>query len=278
MAWSKPQPHRRGIRQRNENSAILPILDWGSRYNSTTLTNDGVAPSSSTDHAIPQSLAYAMLAGLPPEIGLYARFLPLIAYAIFGNQPDIGGRTGCVVSRGDDPDRASAIAAPGSAGIYRRRIGLALLLGLFLCFLGNSSSVFWPICFPIRCVGIHHRQRHHHRNQPVEAIFGIKVVVAACHARTGSSICRDDRGPTMLPTADHRRFATACLFWRPQGSETIADALRYSRAAGGTGGQGWTDRRPLPFRTIRRSSCLEAEGVKRGWRYRSAVPPFSVFR
>ena len=33
---------------------------------------------------IPQSLAYALLAGLPPETGLYASILPLMAYAVFG--------------------------------------------------------------------------------------------------------------------------------------------------------------------------------------------------
>ncbi len=33
---------------------------------------------------IPQSLAYALLAGLPPEVGLYASILPLVVYALFG--------------------------------------------------------------------------------------------------------------------------------------------------------------------------------------------------
>ena len=34
---------------------------------------------------IPQSLAYALIAGLPPEVGLYASILPLVAYALFGS-------------------------------------------------------------------------------------------------------------------------------------------------------------------------------------------------
>ncbi len=36
---------------------------------------------------IPQSLAYALLAGLPPQMGLYASILPLVAYALFGVIP-----------------------------------------------------------------------------------------------------------------------------------------------------------------------------------------------
>ncbi|MCA8882708.1 MAG: sodium-independent anion transporter, partial [Rhodobacteraceae bacterium] len=63
---------------------FMPILDWGSRYNRDTLTNDVVAAVIVTIMLIPQSLAYALLAGLPAEMGLYASILPLVAYAIFG--------------------------------------------------------------------------------------------------------------------------------------------------------------------------------------------------
>ena len=61
---------------------LMPILDWGRRYNRQTLTSDLVAAVIVTIMLIPQSLAYALLAGLPPEVGLYASVLPLIAYAI----------------------------------------------------------------------------------------------------------------------------------------------------------------------------------------------------
>ncbi|OYW91682.1 MAG: hypothetical protein B7Y99_06475, partial [Caulobacterales bacterium 32-69-10] len=50
----------------------LPILDWGSRYGRETLANDLLAAVIVTIMLIPQSLAYAMLAGLPPQVGLYA--------------------------------------------------------------------------------------------------------------------------------------------------------------------------------------------------------------
>lgn len=62
----------------------LPILEWASRYSRETLANDLLAAVIVTIMLIPQSLAYAMLAGLPAEVGLYASILPLAAYALFG--------------------------------------------------------------------------------------------------------------------------------------------------------------------------------------------------
>ncbi|MGS0758728.1 SulP family inorganic anion transporter, partial [Roseateles sp. GG27B] len=49
----------------------LPVLDWGRRYDRETLVSDGVAALIVTIMLIPQSLAYALLAGLPAEVGLY---------------------------------------------------------------------------------------------------------------------------------------------------------------------------------------------------------------
>src|SRR3546814_4587147 len=63
---------------------FFPILEWGRTYNSVVLTNDMVAALIVTIMLIPQSLAYALLAGLPPVVGLYASILPLVLYALFG--------------------------------------------------------------------------------------------------------------------------------------------------------------------------------------------------
>ena len=62
----------------------LPILDWGRTYNRSALSNDLVAAVIVTIMLIPQSLAYALLAGLPPEAGIYASIAPIVLYAIFG--------------------------------------------------------------------------------------------------------------------------------------------------------------------------------------------------
>ena len=60
-------------------SRYFPILDWGRAYDRHILTSDLLAAVIVTIMLIPQSLAYAMLAGLPPEVGLYASILPLVA-------------------------------------------------------------------------------------------------------------------------------------------------------------------------------------------------------
>lgn len=63
---------------------FLPILDWSKDYNRSLFISDFVAAIIVTIMLIPQSLAYALLAGLPAEVGLYASILPLVAYTIFG--------------------------------------------------------------------------------------------------------------------------------------------------------------------------------------------------
>ena len=62
----------------------LPILDWGRRYNRDQFGGDLLAGVIVTIMLIPQSLAYALLAGLPAHVGLYASILPLAIYAVFG--------------------------------------------------------------------------------------------------------------------------------------------------------------------------------------------------
>ncbi|MGS0758875.1 SulP family inorganic anion transporter, partial [Roseateles sp. GG27B] len=60
------------------------------RYRRGPLRDDLLAAFVVSVLLIPQSLAYAMLAGLPPQIGLYASLLPLVAYAALGSSPVLG--------------------------------------------------------------------------------------------------------------------------------------------------------------------------------------------
>jgi SulP family sulfate permease len=113
----------------------LPILEWGRSYGGVTLTNDLVAAAIVTIMLIPQSLAYAMLAGLPPEIGLYASILPIIAYALFGTSRALAVGPVAVISL-MTLTAASAVAAPGSAEFIAATLVLALLSGLILIVMG----------------------------------------------------------------------------------------------------------------------------------------------
>ena len=62
----------------------FPILEWLPQYNSDFFKGDLVAGLTVGVMLIPQGMAYAMLAGMPPIYGLYASIIPLILYAIFG--------------------------------------------------------------------------------------------------------------------------------------------------------------------------------------------------
>ena len=66
-------------------SQLLPCVEWLRDYDRNKATQDGVAAAIATLVLIPQSLAYAMLAGMPPVAGLYASILPLVAYSLFGS-------------------------------------------------------------------------------------------------------------------------------------------------------------------------------------------------
>ncbi|EXL08554.1 sulfate:proton symporter [Brucella anthropi] len=113
----------------------FPVVDWARRYDRATLGADGLAAVIVTIMLIPQSLAYAMLAGLPPEVGLYASILPLLAYAIFGSSRTLAVGPVAVVSL----MTASAIAPVTAAGLadgMTAAVVLAALSGLVLILMG----------------------------------------------------------------------------------------------------------------------------------------------
>ena len=114
---------------------FLPILHWGRAYDRHALISDGMAAVIVTIMLIPQSLAYAMLAGLPPVIGLYASILPLVAYALFGSSRTLSVGPVAVVSL-LTATAASGVAAPGSPEYVTAALILALLSGLILVSMG----------------------------------------------------------------------------------------------------------------------------------------------
>jgi sulfate permease, SulP family len=116
-------------------SHYFPILDWGRRYNRATLSNDLMAALIVTIMLIPQSLAYALLAGLPAEVGLYASILPLFAYALFGTSRTLAVGPVAVVSL-MTATAIAPIAAPGTPEYLTAALTLALLSGLILAIMG----------------------------------------------------------------------------------------------------------------------------------------------
>ncbi|MDO6468913.1 sulfate permease [Neptunomonas phycophila] len=113
----------------------LPIFDWIGNYNQRTFTSDLIAALIVTIMLIPQSLAYALLAGLPPEVGLYASILPLVAYAIFGTSRTLSVGPVAVVSL-MTAAAVGNLALQGSDEYIAAAIILAFMSGLILLIMG----------------------------------------------------------------------------------------------------------------------------------------------
>ncbi|WP_413616667.1 sulfate permease [Halomonas cupida] len=113
----------------------LPILAWLPHYTPRLLGSDLIAGVIVTIMVIPQSLAYAILAGLPAVVGLYASLLPAVVYALLGTSRSlavgpvaiIALMTGAALSR---------VAAPGSDEYLAAALVLSLLSGLMLAGMG----------------------------------------------------------------------------------------------------------------------------------------------
>jgi SulP family sulfate permease len=119
----------------------FPILSWGRRYNRSLLTADGVAAVVVTLMLIPQSLAYALLAGLPAQAGLYASMAPLVLYALMGSSGTLAVGPAAVTSLMTAAS-VGAVAAQGSVAYTEAALMLALLSGALMLVMGAARLGF----------------------------------------------------------------------------------------------------------------------------------------
>lgn len=116
---------------------FIPALEWLPNYKRTDLSGDLSAGLIVAIMLIPQGMAYALLAGLPPVIGLYASTIPLLIYALFGTSKHLAVGPVAIVSllvlTG-----VSTLAEPGS----EEYIALVLLLMLMIGILQFLMGVF----------------------------------------------------------------------------------------------------------------------------------------
>lgn len=124
----------------------VPILDWLPQYNQTFFKGDLVAGLTVGVMLIPQGMAYAMLAGMPPIYGLYASILPLILYAIFGTSRQLAVGPVAMISLLIAAGVGELTSDPGEfvnlAILLALMVGgIQLLMGIFrLGFLVNFLS------------------------------------------------------------------------------------------------------------------------------------------
>ena len=113
----------------------IPAIQWLKVYNRKDFNSDLVAGLVVSIMMIPQGLAYALLAGLPPEMGLYASILPIVAYAIFGSSRALSVAPAALLAimTASFSSQFAAVGTPEYNGIA---ILLAFLSGIFLILLG----------------------------------------------------------------------------------------------------------------------------------------------
>ena len=117
------------------NIGWFPIASQLKRYTKEKCLQDGIAAIVVTIMLIPQSLAYAMLAGLPPHYGLYASILPIVVYSILGSSTTLAVGPVAIASIMTASALSSVVAA-GLVSYVEGAIILAFLSGLILFILG----------------------------------------------------------------------------------------------------------------------------------------------
>ncbi|KAJ7521693.1 hypothetical protein O6H91_19G064000 [Diphasiastrum complanatum] len=133
---------------------IFPIFEWGSKYKLKTFQGDLVSGLTIASLCIPQDIAYAELANLPPVYGLYCSFVPPLVYSFLGSSRDIAIGPVAVVSillgtllRNEvDPKEDAelylklAITSTFFTGVFQAGLGL-LRLGFIIDFLSHAAIV-----------------------------------------------------------------------------------------------------------------------------------------
>ncbi|MFT4575770.1 MAG: SulP family sulfate permease [Polaribacter sp.] len=114
---------------------IIPILEWLPNYTSSRFRGDFIAGITVGIILIPQGIAYALIAGLPPIYGLYTALVPQVMYAIFGSSRQVAigpvAMDSLIVAAG-----VSTLALAGSDSYIEIAILLALMVGAIQLLMG----------------------------------------------------------------------------------------------------------------------------------------------
>jgi sulfate permease, SulP family len=140
--WIAAGQMRGLLPDRSTLSRSFPVIRWFPEYRREQLSGDVIAGVIVAVMLIPQGMAYATLAGLPPQVGLYASIVPLIIYGLMGTSPALGvgptaiasvmtaSAVGAIASEGTDRYVEMAILLTFLVGIIR--LGLGLIRAGFL--------------------------------------------------------------------------------------------------------------------------------------------------
>ena len=112
--------------------SFFPIATWLPKYKASLLQPDTIAALTVWALLVPEAMAYAGIAGMPPEYGLYAAPLALLGYAIFGSSKHLNVGPSSTVAALSFSVIAGLGIASGTEEWIALTAALAILTGLFL--------------------------------------------------------------------------------------------------------------------------------------------------
>lgn len=117
-------------------SVGLPIPGWLRDYRSEWLSADVVAGLIAAAVVIPKAFAYATIAGLPVQVGLYTVFVPMVIYALLGSSRPLSVSTTTTIAILTGTALAAVVPDDNAAGLVTASATLALLTGVVLVLAG----------------------------------------------------------------------------------------------------------------------------------------------
>ena len=179
---------------------LFPFLLWFKDYNKEKLSADVIAGITVAMVLIPQSMAYAQLAGLPAYYGLYAAFLPPMVASLFGSSRQLATGPVAVVSLMSAAS-LEPLATAGGPEFIAYSIILALTVGCFQLFLGvfKLGLVVNLLSHPV-VNGFTNAAAIVIASSQFSKLFGVDVDKAPHHYQTIINVCKSAIHYTHLPT------------------------------------------------------------------------------
>ncbi|HSO09156.1 MAG TPA: SulP family inorganic anion transporter [Desulfoprunum sp.] len=179
---------------------IFPFLSWLKGYNSGSFRADLLSGLTVALVLIPQSMAYAQLAGMPSYYGLYAAFLPPMIAALFGSSRQLSTGPVAVVSLMTAASLAP-LATAGSEGYIGYALLLSLIVGVFQFLLGvlRLGLVVNFLSHPV-VNGFTNAGAIIIATSQLEKMFGVYVDGKAHHYETIIEVCKSALHYTHWPT------------------------------------------------------------------------------
>jgi sulfate permease, SulP family len=110
----------------------LPLLEWLPDYRKTWLRADIVAGLTTSAVVIPKAMAYATIAGLPIQVGLYTAFVPMIIYAVLGTSRVLSVSTTTTIAILTGTELAQVVPGGEPAALLQAAVTLTLMVGILL--------------------------------------------------------------------------------------------------------------------------------------------------